>query len=156
MKLIKAPSTEYLDYGKLRNTYKIFLAGTIDLGNSPDWQSTIVNELKDYHYTTIFNPRRDFWDKKDEAFQIEWELEHLKAADLIAMYLHPGSQSPVSLLELGLYINSPKLIVCCPDGYFRKNNVKLTWESTDRWDSIIETFDEFVETIHKCVRSNRG
>ena len=33
---------------------------------------------------------------------VRWELDMLDAADLVVMYLAPGTRSPVSLLELGL------------------------------------------------------
>ena len=41
------------------------------------------------------------------------------------MYLDPATKSPVSLLELGLHARSGKLIVCCPEGFWRKGNVDI-------------------------------
>ena len=32
------------------------------------------------------------------------------------------------MLELGLFANSGKLIVCCPDGFWRKGNVDIVCE----------------------------
>ena len=37
--------------------------------------------------------------------------------------LAPNTQSPISLLELGLYARTDKLIIYCPDGFWRKGNV---------------------------------
>ena len=39
----------------------------------------------------------------------------------------PGTKSPITLLELGLHAgkNPQKLVVCCPDGYWRKGNVDI-------------------------------
>ncbi|HEX2901441.1 MAG TPA: nucleoside 2-deoxyribosyltransferase domain-containing protein, partial [Bacteroidia bacterium] len=50
----------------------------------------------------------------------------MERAELIVMYLDPATKSPVSLLELGLHANSGKLVVCCPDGFWRKGNVDIT------------------------------
>lgn len=41
------------------------------------------------------------------------------------MYLAPATQSPVSLLELGLCARSGKLVVCCPAGFWRRGNVEM-------------------------------
>jgi hypothetical protein len=43
----------------------IFLAGTIDMGNSTDWQQTAIDRLAEKigdKNVTIFNPRRPKWD----------------------------------------------------------------------------------------------
>lgn len=80
----------------------------------------------------ILNPRRAHWAADPAAFergelfeeQVQWELDALEKADLIAMYLVPGTRSPISLLELGLYARSGKLVVSCPDGFWRKGNVE--------------------------------
>ena len=57
--------------------------------------------------------------------QVEWELAAQERAAVIAMYFAPSTQAPISLLELGLAARSGKLLVCCPDGYWRKGNVDL-------------------------------
>jgi len=44
------------------------------------------------------------------------------------MYLAPGTKPPVSLLELGLYATSRKLLICCPEGFWRKGNVDIVAE----------------------------
>jgi len=46
-------------------------------------------------------------------------------ADIIAMYFCPETKSPITLLELGLFAHMKKMIVCCPDGYWRKGNVDI-------------------------------
>lgn len=112
----------------------IFLAGTIDMGNSVDWQKKLEGELthpkKDFY---IFNPRRDDWDSSWEQTiendnfreQVEWELLALDVCEVIFMYFTPGSQSPITLLELGLYAQSKKIIVCCPKKFWRSGNVEI-------------------------------
>lgn len=112
--------------------YSIFLAGSIDMGKAIEWQKEIVEELKDYD-VCILNPRRDDWDSswkqtiEDKQFseQVNWELDHLDSCNLIFLYFSPESQAPISLLELGLHVKSKKIIVCCPDKFWRKGNVDI-------------------------------
>ena len=73
----------------------IFLAGTIDNGDSIDWQKKLIEKFKDSDIK-IYNPRREHWDKKaskeDLEYQIKWEQEHLDNADLIVMVLSDNSK----------------------------------------------------------------
>src|SRR5262249_54765224 len=81
----------------------------------------------------ILNPRRDEWDESwaqtihDAKFreQVEWELSAQEQATLIAMYFAPQTRSPVTLLELGLFAHSGKVIVACPEGFWRKGNIEV-------------------------------
>ena len=57
--------------------------------------------------------------------QVMWELTSLEVCDLIVMYFDPKTKSPISLLELGLFARSEKIIVVCPDGFWRKGNVEI-------------------------------
>lgn len=112
---------------------RVFLGGSIDMGNAPDWQKQMAAALAD-DGVVILNPRRPDWnpawrpeaDEPEFRRQVEWELAALESADVIVLYLAPGSQSPVSLLELGLHARSGKLIVLCPPGFWRKGNVDIT------------------------------
>ncbi len=110
----------------------IFLAGTIDRGDSFDWQNDVACELKDYPIT-FFNPRRPEWDNRwnnsgknisaQMKRQINWELGHLESADFICMWIEPDSKSPISLLEMGLYARRKKILVGCMPRYYRGANV---------------------------------
>jgi hypothetical protein len=110
----------------------VFLAGSIEMGKAEDWQKTIEKELEKLD-VTIFNPRRDDWDSswtQDQSNtqfndQVNWELNKLERCDTIFMYLSPETQSPISLLELGRYIQYGKMVVCCPKGFWRKGNVDI-------------------------------
>jgi len=109
-----------------------FLAGTIDNGESLDWQK----EISDYSNeigVNVFNPRRNNWDKdagsKEIVRQIDWELEHMEKADYIIMNILGNSKSPISLLELGLHARDGKLIVFCPKSFYRYDNVRVTCET---------------------------
>jgi hypothetical protein len=111
----------------------LFLAGSIDLGVAPDWQSMLAAALHDVPRLLILNPRRDQWEgvweqsSGDPNFrgQVEWELEGLESADVIAYHFAPGSKAPVTMCELGLHARSGKAVVCCPDGFWRKGNVDI-------------------------------
>lgn len=129
--IIKSPEKIPANEKKL----KIFLGGSIDMGKAENWQHTIENQLIEKD-VVLLNPRREDWNKDwkpdsgDTNFriQVEWELEALEKADVIIMYFSPDSQSPISLLELGLYAKSDKLMVVCSDGFWRKGNVHILCE----------------------------
>lgn len=109
---------------------KIFLAGTIDMGNSRDWQADMLAHFaaKDGRYL-LFNPRQDSWNAEAEGemdYQVNWELRHLEEADIIIMYIIGTSRSPVTLLEMGLHARSGKLLVACEKDYYRYDNVRIT------------------------------
>ena len=110
-------------------TKSVFLAGTIDNGDSSNWQEDLINKCKDLN-VTFFNPRRKEWiqnpTSEDMEYQIKWEQEHLDSADIIIMCLLDNSKSPISLLELGLYAQSGKLLVFCNKAFYRYDNVRLT------------------------------
>lgn len=110
---------------------KVFLGGTIDNGNAEDWQKEVCEKLKGLNII-IFNPRRDPWpsDAGDKVIdeQIKWELDRLKETDLIIINILPDSKSPISLMEMGLYAQSYKLIVFCDEHFYRYNNVKNVCE----------------------------
>jgi len=120
----------------LPGTYGVFLAGSIEMGAAVNWQQQVCDTFRDDKNIILYNPRRDDWDSSwkqeitNPAFnqQVNWELNALDAADLIVMYLAPGTQSPITLLELGLHAHSKKLIVCCPEGFWRKGNVDIVCE----------------------------
>lgn len=108
----------------------VFLAGTIDMGASEDWQKTAVELFRAKHGNyLLFNPRQDEWHPEREGemdYQVNWELEHLESADYILMNFLPGSLSPITLLELGLHARDGRLLVVCTPGYSRYDNVRIT------------------------------
>jgi hypothetical protein len=112
---------------------RVFLGGSIDMGGAPDWQAAMTSALADMD-VMILNPRRPDWnpnwrpeaDEPEFRRQVEWELAALESADVIVMYFAPGTQSPISLLEMGLHARGGKLIVLAPEGFWRKGNVDIT------------------------------
>lgn len=77
--------------------------------------------------------------------QVTWELEHITDVDLVIFYFDPATQSPITLLELGyiLGLRSSDVLVCCPDGYFRKGNVVLTCNREGI--TVLDNFEQLVE-----------
>ena len=111
----------------------VFLAGSIEMGKAVDWQTELTEGLMDIPDLNIMNPRRDDWDSsweqtiENEQFneQVSWELEKQEQADVICMYFDKDTQAPITLLELGLFCEPEVLIVCCPEGFYRKGNVDI-------------------------------
>lgn len=118
----------------------VFLAGTIDNGNSVDWQEELINTINDkdnyhdgYKNVSIINPRRKDWNGQLKQSindphlfqQMSWEKEGLERADRIVFNFLPSSQSPITLLELGLWASSGKCVVLCPEEFWRAGNVEF-------------------------------
>lgn len=110
----------------------VFLGGTIDNGESVDWQTQLIEALdkeKTAHPLCIYNPRRADWPSSEDHTeidkQIKWELTHLERADLIVMNILGGSKSPISLMEIGLFARENKLLVFCPKDFYRYDNVRV-------------------------------
>jgi hypothetical protein len=137
--ITKAPDI----YDVLWSGKSIFLAGSIEMGAAVNWQDEITDTIaKNVEQSVnIYNPRREEWDSSWEQDinnpqfyeQVTWELSALEHANIIALYLDPNTKSPISLLELGIHINDKdrisgrsKLVVCCPEGFWRKGNVDVT------------------------------
>jgi len=126
MKIIKPPNNI------ISSSRSVFLAGSIEMGKAINWQSEMENLLSGIP-GVIYNPRRDDWDStwvqsinSPQFFeQVTWELTALESASVIALYFAAGTKSPISLLELGLFARTGKVIVCCPEGFWRKGNVDI-------------------------------
>jgi len=127
----------------------VFLAGSIEMGKAEQWQQSVTKSLSDLPIT-VLNPRRLDWDPslkqeidcKPFKDQVDWELDYLEACDVIALYLQPGTRSPISLMELGLYAESRKIIVCCPKGFWRKGNVDIICSRYDL--KLVTTMEELI------------
>lgn len=112
----------------------VFLAGSIDMGKAEDWQTWVANYFVDKDPNNrlgLISPRRDHWDNSWEQSldnikffeQVNWEYNYLSLSHHIFMNLLPESKSPISLLELGMFADSGRMIVTCPKGFWRKGNV---------------------------------
>ncbi len=150
MILIKAPKDIETSQGRM----SIFLAGSIEGGIAKDWQSLFRGEFTNYNDNiVIIDPRRDDYDtsikmsKDDKNFieQINWDQNMLERSDIIAMYLDPKTRSPISLIEFGQYVNSGKLIVCCPEGFWRKGNIEVMCERNNV--PVFDNFSDFIQAV---------
>lgn len=78
--------------------------------------------------------------------QVTWELDHIDQADMVLMYFDPDTKSPITLLELGILSANPeKVLVCCPQGYWRKGNVDIVCQRYGI--PQLETKDEFFDFV---------
>jgi len=133
MKKITPPHSLSVNH---RRPFAVFLAGCIEMGVAEDWQAEVTRYFADLPDYTILNLRRTDWDSSwEQTFtnpnfyqQVSWELNGLDRASHIILNLLPATKSPISLLELGLYAASGKLIICCPTGFWRKGNVDIVAE----------------------------
>ena len=125
---VQAPNAyQHLD------TYTVFLGGSIEMNTAEEWQKRVIRECAGTDITFL-NPRRDNWnsrvpqeaDNPEFAEQVNWELDALHYANLVVFYFDPATKAPITLMELGLMASLPaKVIVCCPDGFWRKGNVEI-------------------------------
>jgi hypothetical protein len=118
----------------------------------PAWQTSLAASLSDLP-VDILDPRRDDWDSswvEDISFskfreQVEWEMDHAKVADVIVFYFPPGTLTPVTLLELGMYAGTGKAVVCCPEGFSKRGNVQIV--CLRYGIDLLESLDDLTKTI---------
>lgn len=151
---IKAPA----DYSAHKDKPSVFLAGSIEMGVAEDWQAKVAAGLVHLD-ALLLNPRRSAWDSSwkqsidNPIFreQVEWELDALDAADIIVMYFVPETKSPITLLELGIHAAAApeKMIVCCPEGFWRKGNVDIVCKRYGV--RSVETLDELIDAAAQKI-----
>jgi hypothetical protein len=171
------PTTLYQDHnGHSTKLATVFLAGSIEMGTATDWQHTLTSSLLAIHSgsapesspvpVAILNPRRDDWDsswKQDISHpqfrqQVEWELDGLDNADVIAMYFDPNGKAPISLLELGLHARprtqdeeeKSRMVVCCPEGFWRRGNVQIVCARYGI--RLVETLEELTDEVARRLK----
>ena len=80
-----------------KNITSIFIGGTIDMGDSVEWQNEVIKQLEDKN-CYVYNPRRESWDQswvqniENPQFyqQVNWELNALDKADYVIINLLPN------------------------------------------------------------------
>jgi len=101
----------------------IFLAGSIDYSIN-NWRNQLSEKFSDqYHFLDPTHHNLSCLSNEELKKHIQWELDGLSIADLIILNLLPNSQSPISLVEMGLYVKSGKLIVICPKEFYKSRYV---------------------------------
>lgn len=131
MKVFTPPNPPNIDRVDLR----VFAGGSIEMDTAEEWQPHLAKLLRNAEKPQIrpismLNPRRADWDNEDLPIQVNWELDEIEEAHVVILYFQPGTKSPISLLELGLCAGlfPEKVIVICPEGFWRKGNVDIVCE----------------------------
>lgn len=147
------PASWHVDPG----TPTVFLAGSIEMGVADNWQARMIGRLDPN--VVVLNPRRENWDAtwrqsiEEPKFreQVEWELDGLERADVIAIWFAPDTKAPITLLELGLFARSGKVLVGCPDGFWRKGNVEVVCA---RYGTpLAQDWEAFIALVCGALRS---
>jgi hypothetical protein len=149
---VQAPNTFTINQEYLN----VFLAGSIEMGKAVEWQKDFIAALSDKPIQFL-NPRRDDWDSSwgqtmdDSNFveQVQWELDSMEKSHMIVMVFDPNTLSPISMLELGLHAKEQKLMVVCPDGFWKKGNIDVTCEFYGI--NQFNTMDELIEFMRKHI-----
>jgi GNAT superfamily N-acetyltransferase len=134
-----------------------FLGGAIDMGQAVDWQAELGEYVLDVP-CFLLNPRRKDWDptwvqsidNPEFRQQVEWELAGLDIASIIVLVLTKDSKAPISLLELGLHASDGKMMVFCPEGFYRKGNVDIVCAKYGV--PVFADWDEFKEAFREKVK----
>ena len=130
-----------------------FLAGSIDFSYN-NWREIVMEEMKGFIH--FFDPTRiDHNELNNSQMEehIDWELNAMNLSDTILLNFLPDFKSPISLVELGLYVKSNKLIVVCPAQFYQKRYVKVLCEKYDT--PFFDNLDKAIKylTINKNLRS---
>lgn len=138
-KVITAPD----NWTDTAHYFKIFLAGAIDTGAAVNWQAEVIARLEDEPELSLLNPRRFAFTSEKLDEQIIWELDALEAADLILMWLPVNAKAPVSMLEAGLYMRDPKLIIGAEPGFYRLRNLEHTAHRYEK--TVVPNLDTLIK-----------
>lgn len=140
----------------------VFLGGSIEQGKAVDWQSQVANGLADIE-CVLLNPRRDAWDAtwaQDPTpgtnfhGQVAWELDGQARADICVYVFDPSTMSPVTMLEVGLYVRDKLIYVCCPKGFWRYGNIKQTFDTYAIPGSVfVEDLPTLIEKLHSTLET---
>jgi hypothetical protein len=163
MEVYKAPQ-KYPNDSK----FTIFLGGSIEMNFAKEWQIELTQKLSSYNFDIrILNPRRDDYDAGQKQSidnpyfkeQVTWDLDGLDRADLIVMYLQPDTLSPISMMEIGLYINTldwnKQMIICTPNGFWRRGNIEILVDRFPFHCKLVDKFEDLESMIiEKCKSLN--
>lgn len=123
----------------------IFLAGSMPVGGESNWRRVVVDALGDqYQLFDPTHPNHDKLNDSDMREHIKWEWEALKRSDYVLFNFLPNATSPISLLELGMYISSGKAIVVCPKEFYK-------WQYIDALCQ--ETNTPIYSTLHEALNN---
>lgn len=133
------------------NAPAIFLAGGIT--NCPDWQSEMVTLLGHDTFGYIVNPRRDHFDvsmRKNMRAQIEWEKMHLEEADEILFWFPRETLCPITLFELGYWLNHEKpIFIGTHPEYERRDDVIIQTSLVRREINVVDSLEALASEVLK-------
>ena len=135
--------------GDNQTTWKVFLAGAIDMGAAVDWQSEVIEHLSGYQNIAIFNPRRKAFTPDTLDEQIWWELDALKKCNTVFMWLPKDSRAPISLFEAGLYWTSGKLCIGADPEFYRRRNLEITGKFYGVY--VYHSLEETLQSLTKSL-----
>ncbi len=131
----------------------IFMAGPIT--HAPDWQSSIVELLKDTDLV-LLNPRRKDFPINDLAAaeeQVRWEYEHLRKASAISFWFSRETSSPIVLYELGAWSMKDKPIFVGIDiGYLRRADVEIQTRLARPEVKIVYSMEALADQIKEFAK----
>jgi len=152
--IIEAPSEVYsLENNK---NFKLFLAGGIT--DCPDWQSVVIDGLKDLPLLTIYNPRRANFpidDPSASETQITWEYNHLRDSDLIIYWFSKGSINPIVLYELGKWgdKNDRPVFIGIDKEYTRMLDVEIQTKLANPNAPIVYSLKDLIESVKDYLKN---
>jgi len=147
---VEAPKRDFI-----KNNDGLFLAGGIT--GCPDWQSKVVDKLKDTDIT-IFNPRRANFPINDSsaAFdQIKWEHDMFRQSDMLSFWFCAETMCPIVLYELGAWSMTDKPIVIGMDPkYPRRQDVEIQTKLVRPEIKIAYSLQDFINAILQMIKKN--
>jgi len=138
------------------NNIKMFLAGGIS--GCSDWQSYVVNELRDIENLTVYTPRRKKFpinDPNAAEEQITWEYQHLRDANILFFWFSRGSLNPIVLYELGMWCNSTDkmAIIGIDPEYERKEDVIIQTKLARSNQMIFNSLSEMIDEVNYIFKN---
>ncbi|SPQ23406.1 0c29729e-8d01-478e-a183-2af85560979f [Thermothielavioides terrestris] len=154
--VIRAPFRPIVTYHT-----SVFLAGTTSSTSGPDWRQTLTDAIS-LLPVTVFNPLRPDWDstwREDPEFepfreQVQWELDMQEKADVVVVYFGPGTDAPISLLELGLCARAGKGVVACHKEYRKRGNVLMVCQRFGL--DVVDNVDDLASTLVRKLEGLLG
>ncbi len=126
----------------------VFLAGSMGGDENGTWRERIMSDLRDeFVFLDPTCHNHASLDADGMKKHIQWELDAMELADSILLRFLPESESPISLIELGLYTFTDKLIVVCPKAFYKYNYLNVLCEkyNTPFLDNMEEAKDYLLD-----------
>lgn len=139
------------------NKPAVFLAGGIS--GCPDWQRSLhafLIHLNDE--CVLLNPRRVHFDENTahKTEQIIWEHRHLKKADAISFWFPEETLCPITLFELGKWLqHGKKIFIGCHPKYARKLDVIVQTALCNPNILVVNSLEELTAQITTWVRKQQ-